>query len=145
TDLALAFDTDLAPIVGQQVTLTSTNSVAANPRIDLLIARAAAPFDSLILGGRVTECDLIVKGSVGGAERGWVRESSGLFRDDLGNTTDDAAVRALAITEGPLTYTCAPPGSGRRMGIDRDLDGVLDGNEISAGSNPANATSRAVP
>jgi hypothetical protein len=31
------------------------------------------------------------------------------------------------------------------MGIDRDLDGVLDGNEISAGSNPANATSRAVP
>ena len=144
TDLMLAFDTDLAPVVGQQVTLTSTNSKVANPRIDLLIARAAAAFDSAILGGRVTECDLIVKGSVGGAERGWVRESDGLFRDDLGNTSNDAALRALANTDGPLTYTCAPPGSGRRMGIDRDLDGALDGNEIDAGSDPANVASRPV-
>ena len=145
TDLALAFDTDLAPVVGQQVTLTSTNSKVANPRIDLLIARATAAFESAILGGRVTECDLIVKGSVGGAERGWVRESDGLFRDDLGNTSNDAALRALANTDGPLTYTCAPPGSGRRMGIDRDLDGALDGNEIDAGSDPANVASRPVP
>jgi hypothetical protein len=141
----MAFDTDLAPIVGQQVTLTSTNSKVANPRIDLLIERAAAAFDSAILGGRVTECDLIVKGSVGGARRGWVRELGGLFRDDLGNTSNEATVRALANTDGPLTYTCAPPGSGRRMGIDRDLDGTLDGNEIAAGSDPANARSRPVP
>ena len=35
-------------------------------------------------------------------------------------------MRALAASDGPLTYTCAPPGSGRRMGIDRDLDGNLD-------------------
>jgi hypothetical protein len=28
-----------------------------------------------------------------------------------------------------LTYTCTPPGSGQRIGIDRDLDGVLDGDE----------------
>ena len=145
TDLMMAFDTDLAPIVGQQVTLTSTNSKVANPRIDLLIERAAAAFDSAILGGRVTECDLIVKGSVGGARRGWVRELGGLFRDDLGNTSNEATVRALANTDGPLTYTCAPPGSGRRMGIDRDLDGTLDGNEIAAGSDPANARSRPVP
>ena len=39
----LAFDTDLAPIVGQQITLTNTNGTAVNPRIDLLIARARAP------------------------------------------------------------------------------------------------------
>ena len=32
----LAFDSDLAPIVGQQVTLTSANSAAVGPRIDLL-------------------------------------------------------------------------------------------------------------
>ncbi len=82
-----------------------------------------------------------MKGSVDGAERGWVRESSGLFRDDLGHSSTDATVRALAKTDGPLTYTCAPPGSGRRMGIDRDLDGVLDRNDIDAGSDPANAAS----
>ncbi len=119
--------TDLAPIVGQQVTLTSTNGGVVNPRIDLLIARAATAFPSFMLGGTVTECEVVVKGSVDGLPRGWVRESSGSFRDDENTLWSDANVRALALTEGPLTYTCAPPGSGRRMGIDRDLDGTLDG------------------
>ena len=36
----LAFDSDLAPIVGQQITLTSTNGSVVQARIDLLIARA---------------------------------------------------------------------------------------------------------
>jgi hypothetical protein len=40
---------------------------------------------------------------------------------------DDASLRALATSEGPLTYTCAPPGSGMRMGVDRDEDTVRDG------------------
>ena len=30
-------------------------------------------------------------------------------------------------SQGPLTYTCVPPGSGTRMGIDRDEDTALDG------------------
>jgi DNA-binding beta-propeller fold protein YncE len=123
----LAFPSDLAPIVGQQITLTAANGVAVGPRIDLLIQRAGAPFTSLILGGTVTECDLIVKGTVGSSPRGWKRLSSGLFQDDHGATISDASLRALASTEGPLTYTCAPPGSGSRMGIDRDEDTVLDG------------------
>ncbi len=142
----LAFPSDLAPIVGQQVTLTSTNSGVVNPRIDLLVTRAGTPFSSLVLGGVVTECDLVVKGSEGGVARGWVRESSGLFRDDLGNTETDAALRALANTDGPLTYTCVPPGSGDRLGIDRDQDTLLNGVETNTGvfvsasdtgSNPA--------
>ena len=123
----LAFPSDLAPIVGQQITLTASNGTAVGPRIDLLIARAGAAFTSLILGGVVTECDLIVKGTVGGAPRGWKRLSSGLFQDDHDDTISDASLRALAATEGPLTYTCTPPGSGTRMGIDRDEDTVLDG------------------
>jgi YVTN family beta-propeller protein len=127
--LGLAFPTDLAPIVGQQVTLTASNGAAVDPRIDLLIQRAGTTFTSLMLGGVVKECDLIVKGSVGGIERGWVREAGGLFLDDLGNTIADAALRALATSEGPLTYTCAPPGSGTRMGTDRDNDALGDGVE----------------
>jgi hypothetical protein len=31
--------------------------------------------------------------------------------------------------DGELTYTCTPPGSGVRMGIDHDEDGILDGDE----------------
>ncbi|MFI5214924.1 MAG: YncE family protein [Candidatus Limnocylindria bacterium] len=123
----LAFPSDLAPIVGQQVTLRSNNGAGVNPRIDLLIARASATYPSLRFGATAKECDLIVKGSVGGVERGWVREASGLFRDDSNATLGDAALRALAVSQGPLTYTCAPPGSGTRMGIDRDSDTRLDG------------------
>ncbi|MFQ5514875.1 MAG: hypothetical protein ACE5FG_10585 [Myxococcota bacterium] len=123
----LAFDTDLAPIVGQQVTLTATNAAVANPRIDLLIDRAGTPFTSLMLGGSVTECDLIVKGVVGGQERGWVLQGGGLFLDDTNTTISDSSLRALATSDGPLTYTCVPPGSGQRMGVDRDGDGALDG------------------
>ncbi len=126
-DYLMEFDTDLAPIVGQQVTLDATNGASVNPRIDLLLERASAPFESFILGGAVTECDLIVKGVVDGQARGWVRLADGSFKDDLGRVSTEAEVRALAAQEGPLTYTCTPPGSGVRMGIDRDGDGVPDG------------------
>ena len=36
----------------------------SNPRIDLLIARARAPFASKVLGGAATECDLVAKVAV---------------------------------------------------------------------------------
>ena len=105
----------------------AANGADANPRIDLLLERAAAAFRSFVLGGAVTECDLIAKGVVDGNARGWVRLADGSFMDDLRAVATEADVRALAAQEGPLTYTCAPPGSGKRMGIDRDRDAVLDG------------------
>ncbi|HKK51391.1 MAG TPA: thrombospondin type 3 repeat-containing protein, partial [Myxococcota bacterium] len=87
-----------------------------------------APFASLVLGGNVTECDLVVKGTVGGSPKGWVKQAgSTSFRDDENVVIADADLRNLATTEGPLTYTAVPPGSGQRMGIDRDEDTQLDG------------------
>jgi hypothetical protein len=54
----------------------------------------------------------------------------------------DGQLRALAGTAGQaLTYTCVPPGSGRRVDIDRDEDGFLDGDERAAGTDPADPTS----
>ena len=132
----LAFDSDLAPIVGQQVTLDHTNSGVVGPRIDLLIQRAMTPFTSAILGPSVAECDLIMKGIIdtgSGAEvRGAVMLPGGDFASDRAAdaTLTDGQVRTFAATAGqPLTYTCVPPGSGVRMGIDRDEDGVLDGDD----------------
>lgn len=50
----------------------------------------------------------------------------------------DALLRLAAVTTGrALTYTCAPPGSGYRIGVDRDEDGFLDGDARAAGSDPA--------
>jgi hypothetical protein len=49
----------------------------------------------------------------------------------------DAALRALANTPGQqVTYTCAPPTEGVRLGVDRDADGHFDRDEIDAGTNP---------
>ncbi|HEY8493875.1 MAG TPA: hypothetical protein VIN04_08275, partial [Myxococcota bacterium] len=128
----LAFDSDLAPIVGQQVTLTSTNAAEVDARIALLIQRASTPFTSSILGPGVRECDLVVKGTIGGEPRGWVYEPGAGFRpDDGGPNVSDAELRALAATPGQeLTYTCVTPGAGVRAGIDRDRDGVLDGLDV---------------
>ncbi|MEO6029341.1 MAG: hypothetical protein ABIR79_20955, partial [Candidatus Binatia bacterium] len=136
----MAFDSDIAPIVGQQITLTSTNGAVTNPRVDLLLQRAAVPFVSKVLGGNVTECDVVVKGTVAGEARGWVRNSGGTFTSDRGAEAalSDAALRALSAVVGQeLTYTCVPPGSGTRIGIDRDLDGHRDRDELDAGSDPA--------
>ena len=126
-DYLTEFDTDLAPVVGQQVTLHAENAASANARVDLLQRRAATPFESFVLGAGATECDVVVKGLVDGNPRGWVRLRDGSFSDDRGEVYTDAALRTLAAEEGPLTYTCAPPGSGVRMGIDRDRDAVVDG------------------
>ena len=57
----LAFDSDLAPIVGQQVTPTKANASTVHPRINLLIQRAKANFVSKELRGAIRECDLMAK------------------------------------------------------------------------------------
>src|SRR5262249_24566131 len=40
-----------------------------------------------------------------------------------------------------LTFTCVPPGSGIRIGVDRDLDGVFDSREIDCQTDPADPQS----
>ncbi len=51
-------------------------------------------------------------------------------------------LRQTAIANGhELTYTCAPPGSGARIGIDRDEDGFLDGDEQDADRDPVDPLS----
>jgi hypothetical protein len=139
----LAFDSDLAPVVGQQITLGPDSTADVDNRVDLLIARSEAPFTSLLLGGAVTECDLVVKGTVAGEQRGWRHTGSGQFETDNGNSISEATLRALAETVGQeLTFTCQPPGSSMRAGVDRDLDGVPDAmDNCAAVSNADQANS----
>ena len=81
----------------------------------------------------VPECDLVVSGVINGSAGGAVYDNTGLFLPDT------AAAAALTRTEledllidpaDRLTFMCVPWGSGKRIGIDRDLDGVLNGDEI---------------
>jgi DNA-binding beta-propeller fold protein YncE len=121
----MAFDSDLAPIVGQQVTLTDTSGQDVLDRINLLVARANALFPET---GQ-PECDLIVKGVVGTTRFGWVyRRTLNDFLSDINTTATLSELLSIASVPGrPMTFTCVPPGSGSRMGIDRDGDTLADG------------------
>jgi len=128
----LAYDSNLRPVTGQQITLTGANSLLAGLRVDLLKARAAAG-----------DCDLVVKARVGGRERGYLFEN-GKFTQDVTSAPalTDAQVRGLlgvfgiGVQTDAVTYTCVPPGSGFRVGLDRDSDGIADGDEVAAGTDP---------
>ena len=114
----LAFDTDLAPIVGQQVTLTADNAQSANARIDLLMNRAAAPFRSKSLGGPTMECDLVATITRNGRVATLLYDPARrLFvSDDSSAPLSDSALRAMAAVPGQeVTYTAATPGSGPRL------------------------------
>jgi YVTN family beta-propeller protein len=118
----LAFDTDLAPIVGQQVTLTSANSAAVGPRINLLEQRAGTSFTSAVLGGATTECDLVVKVVQNGRVKGFLFDpaNNNFVPDDGGARLSDAAIRALAGGAGQeVTFTAVPPGSGGRIAFNQ--------------------------
>jgi hypothetical protein len=116
----MAFDSNVAPIVGQQATLTADSGDDVNARVDLLEARVTAG-----------ECDLVVSGVIHGRRRGFLMEvTTGLFLPDSAHArpVTDSALRALAA-DGELTFTAVPPGSGRRVGIDRNMDGILNGDQ----------------
>ncbi len=117
----LAFDTDLAPIVGQQITLTSANASAVSARVTLLEQRAAASFTSKILGGTVTECDLVANVAQNGVIQGYLfNTTTGSFVAANGTALSDHSLRALAATVGQeVTFTCVPPGSGTRVAYDQ--------------------------
>ena len=114
----LAFDSDLAPIVGQQVTLTSDNAAGAGPRIDLMMQRAGAAFTSKSLNGVVTECDLVAQVVQNGRIKGYLYDPNArnFVPDDDSPPLSDAALRTLATTPGQeVTYTATTPGSGSRI------------------------------
>jgi DNA-binding beta-propeller fold protein YncE len=144
----LAFPTDIGPIVGQQVTIGPDNFAVAdvNARILLIDQQAGASFESKILGGAVTQCDVIVKTVEGGVEKGYMSSNGGTYLpDDGGPAITEAVLRAKANPAGAaltLTYTAVPPGAGQRMGIDRDEDLVLNGvdNCPAAPNGPGGGT-----
>ena len=130
----MEFDSDLAPIVGQQATLTSNSGTDTLDRIDLLIGRAEATYYTSPELGAVKECDLIVKGVLNGAYRGWLYQGSDTFTSDDSGDPPWSMSELLAIADAPgqaLTFTCVPPGSGTRMGINRDRDAFLDANDAA--------------
>lgn len=115
----LAFDSDFAPIMGQQVTIHHRSKSDSTSRLELMMSRA-----------ELGECDLVAKTVDKGQQRGYLYLGGGQFKQDRAGTQNLTDSDLLQIARrSPVTFTCAPPGSGIRVGIDRDEDGILDGDE----------------
>ncbi|MEZ4433173.1 MAG: hypothetical protein R3F65_12255 [bacterium] len=100
----LAYPSNLAPIVGQQVTVAAHNRADATARFALLKARAEAG-----------ECDLVGHARPGARMRGGLYLGADTFRLDGGALI--GVDEALAAE--PVTFTCVPPGEGARYAFER--------------------------
>ncbi|MCH9695263.1 MAG: hypothetical protein K0U72_12205 [Gammaproteobacteria bacterium] len=119
------FPTESAAVTGQAITLTSSNLSATSGRLDLLIDRAE-------VSAPIPECDLVAQGVVSGVARSWSFDGAGLFSPDRASEASLTRVELEALLSAQadrITIMCVPWGSGPRIAIDRDMDGVLNGDE----------------
>jgi hypothetical protein len=130
----LAFDSNMAPIVGQQVTLRSNSGQDAHARADLLLSRASAT---------PAECEVVATTFFAGTEVSYLylADQNVFVPNRNGGVQLSDVVLRLAAFLRPVTYTCVPLGSGQRIGLDADLDGCYDRSEIWAHTDPRDPAS----
>ena len=120
--------------VGKQTTLVSL--VGAPPAQTALITSMEQLAINLKVG-------LIAKSRQLGLARGYRFEptTNSWQSDRAAQTHTDAAFRALAAAGSEISFTVVQKGTETRLGIDRDLDGTFDRDEIDAGTDPADPMS----
>lgn len=132
----IAFPTESPPILGEQTSISADNADSVSARLDLMItqARVTSP---------LPECDLVVQSP--DAQQSWLydRQSDRFMPDSSdGMALNEMAMRSL-LTQADVLYlmTCVPWGSGQRIALDRDGDGLFNADERKQGSNPADQQS----
>lgn len=135
----LCFDTGTAPAVGYTRTARAANVNTASISNDWFLLEAQAAL--------LTNINLIVKGTIDGIRHGLLYQpGANKYKPDTTNATTFTRAQLVAKIQAgdTLTLTGVPPGAGQRMGIDRDLDGVLDGDVPPPRLQIAAAGTRAV-
>ncbi len=131
-----SFDTGLSPAVGFQVTFDGTSNPTGESQVDTL--------KTVYTNNR---CDIVAKGRVSGQPRGWVYVGGDQWDPDKLAEPNLTTAQLLALATGPgsaVTVTGVPKDCGTRMGVDRDRDTYLDGDELDAGSDPGHPLSTPV-
>ena len=126
-----SFDTGTAPAVGYTRTIVSSNLSTSSISNDWSLLESQA---------NLTNIDLVVKGTVNGIRHGFLwQRGLGNYKPDSTNLTifTHAQLYANVLNGDTLTIMGVPSGSGTRMGIDRNEDGVLDAD---ARSTPIEST-----
>ncbi|MBI5851657.1 MAG: hypothetical protein HZB39_11630 [Planctomycetes bacterium] len=122
----LAFDNGTAPMVGHARTLDSTNVNDPGTR---------GPVLTMLNRAALGDGDVVAHGLLGGRIAGLRYDAQvQLFRGD--RAADPAVPLAyldaeLAAGRARLSFLGVPAGEGVRLGVDRDRDGVRDGDEAA--------------
>lgn len=118
-----AFQSNVMPVVGWQV-MWDDPSMTGQDMLDI---------QKMIAEHSLTpsRCDVVLKAQVGGVIHGGVLTSltPPMFLSDFGVTYDLPTLSAVVASGTPIVVTAVPPGSGVRIGIDQDLDGILDASD----------------
>lgn len=131
TDFITELDTGLAPATAYSERLTA--ATVAQTRLTFLIDQA-----------NNGNCDIAVRGRlrIGGVWQNvglvWNRPSQ-LFVSDqtlLGSFSQATLQSMASAGDAQLLILGVPVWSGERMGVDRDRDGVFDGDEVAQGLDP---------
>jgi len=107
----LTMDSELAPVVGQQVTWRPGASADVEARLALLKAQAAVTTPR-------ASCDLVARANIDGAALNALLQADGSWLLRGGERRSDTALRNAASVAQPITFTCLPPRSGRRVALD---------------------------
>jgi len=119
----LSFDTGMAPAVGYARTVNASNGSSSGVQSDIGVLEQQAAAGNI---------DLIIKGTVNGQVHGLLYQplSNNYKSDKTGLGPFTLQQLSVLISKGDtMTFMGVPPGCGVRMGIDRELDGVLDGDQ----------------
>jgi hypothetical protein len=115
-----AFESNLKPVVGQQITVSEINLNKTTDRVNLLIERTLAG-----------DANLVVHGIIDAEARSYLMDQSGAFHSNRQAEPPLTQEQLLQLVNLPghfLTFTAVPVGSGMRMALDRDEDGIWDGD-----------------
>jgi hypothetical protein len=120
----MSLDTGTAPAVGYQFSLEQSNAGGAQVLADLTLMTTRAMAGDL---------DLTAHGLLDGARTSLLYESvSNQFVSDqpgVPSLTTPQLLAKATSNDATLVFTGVPPGSGQRIAIDRDLDGIANGIE----------------
>jgi YVTN family beta-propeller protein len=120
---------DAHAAVGRQTTLVS---LAAAPQEQVTLLNT---MQSLADAGKV---GLVAKGIDSGLPRGYAYIGAGSWQSDrAAQTLTSADLRGRAAPGAEVTFTVVPRGSQTRVGVDRDLDGFFDRDELDVCDDPA--------
>lgn len=133
-----AWDTGVAPLVGVQHSADAADVATLQAFLDLAEARAELALADIDLIAHVQ-----LPGATGPQTLGLLYGpldaqpgSPWVYTSDTGRSIDRAGlVQLVGAGVARLHLTCVPPGTGRRLALDRDEDGLLDGVERFLGTS----------